>query len=198
MDGGVDGRLGDRSEVRPEEAGDEAEDEAEAGEHGGFGGGRGTDAASVHDRPAGGKGWGRRALRGLSGERSGECGPGGARWTGWQGALGLVLVLDPGWGRWDDVVGWRGCGSAGFQGPVGRAGVAARKRPVSKAPPLASSVRRGSSAGSEQGSGDAAMTGMCPLWRADVSSFLPDVSSFRPDVSTFWPKVSTLAGQVSH
>ena len=46
------------------------------------------------------------------------------------------------------------------------------------------------STGSGQVSGDAGMTGMCPLCQANVSSFLPDVSTFRPNVST-------LAGEVS-
>ena len=46
-------------------------------------------------------------------------------------------------------------------------------------------------------SGDAGMTGMCPLCQADVSSFGPDVSTFRPNVSSFHPNVSTWAGQVS-
>ena len=41
------------------------------------------------------------------------------------------------------------------------------------------------STGSGQGSGDAGMTGMCPLCQANVSSFLPDVSSSWPDVSHF-------------
>ena len=45
--------------------------------------------------------------------------------------------------------------------------------------------------------GDAGMTGMCPLCQANVSSFLPDVSGSWPDVSTFRPNVSTLAGEVS-
>ena len=92
--------------------------------------------------------------------------------------------------------GWRRCGSAGFQGPVGRAGVAARMRPVSKAPPFGKLRERifGRLRAGLRGCGD---NGMCPLWRADVSSFLPDVSSFRPDVSTLRPNVSTLAGQVS-
>ena len=39
------------------------------------------------------------------------------------------------------------------------------------------------------------MTGMCPLCRANVSSFLPDVSSSWPEVSTFRANVSSGEGE---
>ncbi len=58
----------------------------------------------------------------------------------------------------------------------------------------------GPGCGRRDGTGDAGMTGMtgmCPLWRGDVSTFEPNVSSFWPDVSTFRPNVSTSAGEVS-
>ena len=41
------------------------------------------------------------------------------------------------------------------------------------------------------------MTGMCPPWRANVSTFERNVSSFGPDVSTFRPNVSSFGGNVS-
>ena len=37
------------------------------------------------------------------------------------------------------------------------------------------------------------MTGMCPLWEANVSPLRPNVSSFGGNVSSFRPDVSTLA-----
>ncbi|MDE2903597.1 MAG: hypothetical protein OXP73_11285 [Chloroflexota bacterium] len=42
----------------------------------------------------------------------------------------------------------------------------------------------GPGCGRRDGTGDAGMTGMCPLWRANVSSSWPDVSAFRRNVST--------------
>ena len=46
-------------------------------------------------------------------------------------------------------------------------------------------------------SGDAGMTGVCSVGRADVSSSRADVSSFWPNVFSFEGNVSTLAGDVS-
>ena len=45
--------------------------------------------------------------------------------------------------------------------------------------------------------GDAGMTGVCSVGRADVSSFRADVSSFWPNVFSFKGNVSTLAADVS-
>ena len=43
----------------------------------------------------------------------------------------------------------------------------------------------------------AGMTGMCPLWQANVSSFWPEVSTFRPNASSFGGNVSSFRPNVS-
>ena len=104
------------------------------------------------------------------------------------------MALGPGRGRRDDVLG--GAGVWFDRLTTNRGGSVTRVRGR-----RAGQRRRPHSASSGQAlrkrARDAGMTGMCPLWQANVSSFEGHASSFWPDVSTFRPNVSTLAGHVS-